>query len=146
MKGWVNIVSFCSFGYHDAGVSFGVEKDVLKKNNAKILKSIYPNFISMLSSFESNSLMSLLSENSTRFLMLDAAINVLYRVSLCESGADILSSDNIISIPRQLMSYELLIFVVLKFRRVCFDQSIIEIFPNNFIDNLCSLSVKNDEG
>lgn len=55
-KGLLNLISFNSFGLHDAGFSFGLEKNSLKQVNGRILNCCYPYFREDLQRYEKYSI------------------------------------------------------------------------------------------
>lgn len=53
--GFQHYIALDAFVYHSRGASFGLEKEALKRKNSAVLKSLFPDFIPVLKTYEKKS-------------------------------------------------------------------------------------------
>lgn len=123
--GFSNLVSLTSFGFHSAGFSFGNQKEALKRLNSNRLKSIYPNFIRELASYEKRSIINKLSEQTPSLLQISLRLNPNNKLPLELINNELYMNPELIYFCEPV---ELIIYLCFKYN-IIIDKNAIELFP-----------------
>jgi GT2 family glycosyltransferase len=112
--GYLNLLSFNSFGFHDSETSFSGEKKYLQKINGRILRSIHPSFNSDLIFYEKKSSLKIIKNHH-----INTNILKISKIIITHDNKVPLSIDgDLIFINPLLLDWDLvdfMIYVVIRF-------------------------------
>lgn len=121
-KGLLNLVCFNSFGLHNAGFSFGLEKNLLKSVNGRILNICYPSFRQDLLRYEKYSIFKrIVSPTVINIFGKDFIKFEKITINFDKTSSDILSFHNkevIINsaLDEEFDIFELYLYLILRIR------------------------------
>lgn len=144
-KGLLNLVCFNSFGLHDAGFSFGLEKNLLKPVNGRIVNICYPSFREDLLRYEKYStfkrrvaptIVNIFDEDFIRFEKIT--------INSDKSSSDVIlfyNQEIVINsaLDEELDLFDLCLYLILKIRPKILNDNIKNFFGDQKYDMLNNL-------